>query len=192
MNKGVMDNISRQHFAIPLKQNNTRVFHIVPLLMLLLSFGIFSFDAVLQKKVLLAACMVAAIILTIYWLHLAWVGRHISNLIYLALLFAAVYWFVQLGVGLFMGALLLLAALLNTRLKEKQEIVVTDEGIIIKMFWNKMYSWQELVNVIIKDGLVTIDCKNNKIFQKEAGIDITAQYEAEFNEFCRLKIIAVK
>jgi hypothetical protein len=49
-------------------------------------------------------------------------------------------------------------------------------------------SWDEVNNVILKDGLLTIDFKNNKLFQHiilNSEEDIS---EKEFNEFCRQQL----
>ncbi|UAY50954.1 hypothetical protein [Ferruginibacter albus] len=46
----------------------------------------------------------------------------------------------------------------------------------------KIISWNELDNVVLKDGLLTIDFKNNKLLQAE--IEGVADEEL-FNAFCR-------
>jgi hypothetical protein len=50
--------------------------------------------------------------------------------------------------------------------------------------------WNEINNAVIKDGFLTIDQKNNKLFQKEIEGDVSADIETEFNEFCRHQIAA--
>jgi len=46
-------------------------------------------------------------------------------------------------------------------------------------------NWNEVNNVLIKDGLITIDQKNNKLFQKEIDAGVSLQVENEFNAFCK-------
>jgi len=79
---------------------------------------------------------------------------------------------------------------LETRLKIKPALQISAEGVSIKDAFNSAYSWNELTNVLIKEGLITIDCKNNKLLQKEPEADITARDEAEINEFCNLQLTA--
>jgi len=55
-----------------------------------------------------------------------------------ALAFAAFYWFFQPGIGPVVGALLLLTAVLKTRVNDRQEIVVNSHGIMMKMVLNKI------------------------------------------------------
>lgn len=50
--------------------------------------------------------------------------------------------------------------------------------------FQKEVNWDEVNNVILKDGLLTIDFKNNKLFQHiilNSDEDIS---EKEFNDFC--------
>jgi len=80
-----------------------------------------------------------------------------------------------------------LLALLEKQIKFPEEIGFNKTGIIINAFFKKHYEWSFINNVILKDGLLTIDYKNNKIFQKEIEEEIAPVLEKEFNEFCRLQ-----
>jgi len=50
--------------------------------------------------------------------------------------------------------------------------------------FQKIYLWEEMNNVIIKDGIITVDFKSNKLLQKEIQSGSTAQDQKDFNEFC--------
>jgi len=52
-------------------------------------------------------------------------------------------------------------------------------------FPKKTYQWNEVTNVILKDGILTVDLRNNKIFQKEIETDVSPMVEHEFNDFCK-------
>lgn len=45
--------------------------------------------------------------------------------------------------------------------------------------------WSEVSNIIIKDGLLTIDYKNNKLIQQLIDESNTQIDETEFNNFCK-------
>jgi hypothetical protein len=67
-------------------------------------------------------------------------------------------------------------------------IYVTDKTIIVPYVMEKTVDWNEVNNVILKDGLLTIDFKNNKLFQQlilNSDEDIN---EKEFNDFCRQQL----
>ena len=42
--------------------------------------------------------------------------------------------------------------------------------------------------MVLKDGLLTIDFKNNHLIQKEVDAEVTEQVEKEFNEFAKQQI----
>lgn len=52
----------------------------------------------------------------------------------------------------------------------------------------KHIKWQSLNNCLLKDGLLTIDLKNNKIIQQLIDETATTIDEKEFNEFCRQQL----
>ena len=53
----------------------------------------------------------------------------------------------------------------------------------------KKIPWSQLENVILKDGLLTIDFKNNRLFQKEVDSQTD---ELEFNDWCSKKLYKLK
>jgi hypothetical protein len=57
--------------------------------------------------------------------------------------------------------------------------------IIYPSFPSKTFEWEKLNNVILKDGLLTIDLKNNKLIQQYIEESKTLIDEKEFNDFCR-------
>lgn len=66
----------------------------------------------------------------------------------------------------------------------KFDVIVSKENIIYPSFPRKTIEWKELQNMVLKDGLLTIDFRNNKLLQQETEGDDTIN-EKEFNEFCR-------
>jgi hypothetical protein len=101
----------------------------------------------------------------------------------LALMIAGLGWLLQPGWELVSG-IYFLAAILEKQAKFPQEIAFDEEEIVVNSLPKKYYSWQDLNNVVIKDGILTIDFKNNKLIQKEIESDTSATEEQEFNEFC--------
>ncbi|MDF2380769.1 hypothetical protein JMG10_04805 [Nostoc ellipsosporum NOK] len=76
-------------------------------------------------------------------------------------------------------------------ISRRQLIVqVAADHIFYPSFPARTVSWKEMNNVILKDGLLTLDFKNNKILQNEiinAPGDIQ---ESEFNRFCQAQMNA--
>ena len=86
------------------------------------------------------------------------------------------YWVVGLLNFLFM--ILHIAAL------QKPIVSVSESQVIYPSFPRKKIDWQELSNLILKDGLLTIDFKNNRIIQQHIADISTTIDEKEFNDFC--------
>jgi hypothetical protein len=72
--------------------------------------------------------------------------------------------------------------------KRKLIIVVQAKNIIYPSFPKTNIEWTDLNNIIIKDGLLTIDFKNNKIIQQLIDENKTRIDQKEFNEFCKQQL----
>ena len=48
----------------------------------------------------------------------------------------------------------------------------------------KLIRWDELDNLVLRDGLLTIDFKNNRIIQQKVEDGDPAINERDFNDFC--------
>lgn len=87
--------------------------------------------------------------------------------------------------------LVIIIAILQLFFRKQYEITISKDSVLIKAVPEKNIEWQLLQNLVIKDELLTIDYKNNKIFQ--AGIIPSLSNivnETEFNDFCRLQLAA--
>jgi hypothetical protein len=75
--------------------------------------------------------------------------------------------------------------LIEFHVKFPLEIGFTDKIIVFNSLIKKRYNWSDLNNVVLKDNVLTLDFKNNKIFQKETIDEEGEADEDEFNNFCR-------
>jgi len=86
------------------------------------------------------------------------------------------------------GVLNLLFMILHIAALQKPKVSINESQVIYPSFPKKKIDWQELSNLIIKDGLLTIDFKNNKIIQQQiSDISLTID-EKEFNDFCHQQL----
>ncbi|MGC5098563.1 hypothetical protein ACPXA0_26545, partial [Escherichia coli] len=69
------------------------------------------------------------------------------------------------------------AAILERFVKFPEEIAFDKEEIVINSFPKKRYTWNELNNVVLKDGLLTIDFKNNKMLQRLVDSEVDVKVE---------------
>lgn len=56
--------------------------------------------------------------------------------------------------------------------------------IIYPSFPAKQFNWSEIANVVLKDGLLTINFKNDKFIQQFVDETKSVVNEQEFNDFC--------
>ncbi len=69
------------------------------------------------------------------------------------------------------------------------KIFFSASNISLNSFPKKSISYTQLQNIVLKDGLLTIDFKNNKIIQASIITSLpTVDDEASFNQFCQQKL----
>ena len=107
------------------------------------------------------------------------------------LLLSALGWFALTTTPLF-GVFFVLFAILEYQAKRSLEIGFDDDRIVINNVVRQRYDWSAFNNVILKDGLLTLDFKNNRLLQKEVADDDEEDDadEEEFNHFCRTRLLA--
>lgn len=70
------------------------------------------------------------------------------------------------------------------------KVYISKEEIIYPSFPVKIIKWKSLNNLLLKDNLLTIDFKNNKLIQAEVisfSKDLIIN-EKEFNDFCKQQL----
>ena len=84
----------------------------------------------------------------------------------------------------------ILLAILERQVKFPLEIGFSESQIVFNTLFKKKYHWSELTNVVLKDGLLTIDFENNHLIQREVEDEEDEEEvsEAEFNDFCRTQL----
>jgi hypothetical protein len=56
--------------------------------------------------------------------------------------------------------------------------------------FGKTFNWLELQNIILKDGLLTLDFKNNKLLQTPILDELNEAETKQFNDFCSKQLAA--
>lgn len=87
-----------------------------------------------------------------------------------------------------LAIILLVFIALDIIAHRKLVVKISEKKIEIPYFPEKKADWNEMSNVILKDGLLTIDFKNNKILQQMILNSDWDVNEKEFNEFCRQQL----
>ncbi len=133
---------------------------------------------------------ILSIIIIFWWLFSYWQSLKSHVPFYrFALLIGAWGWYIHPKGTLFFF-FYIIAAILEKPVKILPEIAFDSTEIVFNSFPKKRFLWEELNNVILKDGLLTIDCKNNVLIQRMVNEEIPISVEKEFNEFCKNNLIA--
>lgn len=105
------------------------------------------------------------------------------------------FWFVAIAIGLL--------GILQLRMESDFSITLSNHEVIVNGFSKRRYNWPDLNNIILKDNLLTLDFKTNRVLQVEPDWSLTiaastndahdwtensVQTEHEFNDFCRQQL----
>jgi len=104
------------------------------------------------------------------------------------LLISAIAWFNTESYR-WISFLLVIFLALDILVHRKLIIVFATQFVRLPIFIGKKINWNQLSNVVLKDGMLTVDFKNNRLFQYpvvDSDWDIN---EDEFNRFCLQQII---
>ncbi len=172
-----------QEFNIEVKNEKIRTYHIITLLVVILNvlFFMYSlFDSSQRKSALISLAFI--LIYTIYRYYKTKKDYNIfffDEWIYFLLML--------LWVDNYLAAFICMILFLSYTIS-LQKIIYSFDTLVIKQKvfpWRK-HQWNELSNVVLKDNLLTIDFKSNKIIQGEiANIAIK---EEDFNDFAKKQV----
>ena len=102
-----------------------------------------------------------------------------------ALLIAALVW-MKMPYLQWLAFVFIIMALLEYQAKYPLEIGFSDNEIRINALFKRKYNWNQFNNIMLKDGLLTMDFANNKLLQQEIEDEEEAEAdEDEFNEYCK-------
>lgn len=177
-------------FVITLKRRSHKWVDMISHLLLFISvvsFGMFYFELKLDYKYL-AICLA----ITVLWIVSIFKKRNTGSTLYrLPLMLCGVGWLMEPNQNLWFSALYFVASLFEKQVKFPEEIGFSKEEIVFNTFPKKRYSWKDIMNVVLKDNIITVDFKNNKLVQKEIDESVSKHVETEFNEFCKGRLSGV-
>lgn len=175
-------------YVITLKRPDYKYINIVSQLLLLIFIIAFSRYALAigwQKKILIQSLLPISIIGL--WVYTFIRSKEPNFVTYyrLELFMAALGWLLIPVSWNWIAWLYAVLGLTERWVKFPDEIGFTKEKIVRNSLPKKIYEWVEIENVIIRDGLFTMDLRNNKIIQKELDEPVSKEMENEFNEYCK-------
>ncbi len=185
-------------FIVVLKKTSNKAIDTVSLLMLAIAVVFFLYSFTMQ---LANNGFSPALALLLVWIAgiVGWVlfsnsqkKKGIAPSYRFVLMLAAWGWFMHHAylhaVAYILAAAYLLASLLEKSLKVTPEWAFDENEIVFNSFPQKKYGWNEVTNVVLRFGMLTIDFKNNKIMQGEVNDEVPLEVENDFNEFCKAQL----
>lgn len=175
-------------YVVILKRENANKTDLVSLLLLIFSLLAFSF-AQIRCGANLFLCF-AMLTLFAGLLMNGMQYRKQKEMQFRNWLFAAGIFWIGMPYLQWLALLFFIFALLEAQAKYPLEIGFYSEGVVLNMLFKKKFPWNSFVSVILKDGLLTLDFKNNTLIQKEVlDDDEPDANEDEFNDYCRRKLV---
>ncbi len=173
-----------QHFDIPLKNEKVKSYKTSFIVVLCLNLLTFLFlyytghDKITRERSLyIAGCIAIALSLDFYIKNKERFNFRgaAMGLIIFAYFMLGYYW---------PGILMILISVLYLIATRKLVVYISTKNILFPSIPKKKIDWKELNNIILKDNILTIDLKNNKLIQQLIDKNKTTISEQEFNDFC--------
>jgi hypothetical protein len=172
-----------------LKDNNQKAYqrftwflfflHIIPAVLFAMNTD--EYKVQLNLYILLVFYAALGIVYLIYRKH----NKTLETISLILALLYANFWYNNAGIvaALVFAVIFLIMTLVKGK---STTILFSDEGVhLTRVFKTAIFPWTEMDNVILKDNLLTIDFKTNKIIQVEIVENNRMVDETEFNLFCK-------
>ncbi len=191
--------MSKYNYVITIKEPDYKKVDAVSFIMLFLAVLFFVYVAIHQwtsklyhNAAILFAVIAVFIVLWSFYSYFSARQKDEIAFYRLALFAAAIGWFIEPVSNYWMAGLFAIAALLERQVKFPQELGVDESGITFNTLPAKEYEWKEIKNLLLKEGILTVDYKDNKLFQHEIESDVSPALEREFNHYCQGKLTAAQ
>ncbi|MFI5152939.1 MAG: hypothetical protein ACHQET_06360 [Chitinophagales bacterium] len=178
----------RYEYVVTLRRNVERQIDVISLGLCSLSVLAFIFAQFRSGKFSILLCF-GSIIVTIGIIQNLVQSRQQRIRYKIPLLLSGLFWIGMPWLNWF-SVIFFLLAFLEYQAKYPLEIGFSTDRIVINTLFPRRYSWSDMNQVILKDGLLTMDFKNNLLLQKET-IDEDEDADAdedEFNDYCIVQL----
>lgn len=105
-----------------------------------------------------------------------------------ALLVAGIGWF-AMPFMFWVGLPIIALGLIEKLAKSNLEIGFSSGEIVINSLIKRKFKWSDFNNIVLKDDLLTMDFKNNRLLQRMTIEDEPDADEDEFNEYCHKHLL---
>jgi hypothetical protein len=188
----------RYEYVVILKKNSERATDLLSILLCLLSAFCFLYTAVSSVYsgtgatayfYLIGAAAIVLLAGLIININAKRRSRHTRVRYRYLLIIAAIGWIGMTSMP-WIGLLFFAVAFLEYQTKRPLEIGFHHDRVVINSLIKQRHDWTSFNNVVLKDGLLTLDFKSNRLMQKEVADDDEEDDadEEEFNAYCRARL----
>ena len=180
-------------YVVVLKNLHNRYIDLLGLFLSIISLFCFARELTISARVglayLLGLIFVSGVVIYNLWQSYRKRKVYYSR----ALLIAALVW-MKMPYWQWLAFVFIILALLEYQAKYAVEIGFSDSHILINSLIKRRYRWDQFNNIILKDGLLTLDFASNRLLQRpiEDDEDEEDADEEEFNDYCRKRLAEVE
>ena len=176
-------------YVVVLKNLQHRYIDLLGLLLSILSAAAFARELTLSSKVGVAYLVGLVFVVGVVIYNLIQSRRKRKVYYSRALLIAALVW-MKMPYLQWLAFVFIILGLLEYQAKYSVEIGFADDRVVINYMFKKVYRWDQFNNIVLKDGLITLDFTNNRVLQREIEDDEDEDdaEEDELNEYCRSRM----
>lgn len=177
----------KEHYAVELPNDKAPTYRVVTFIIALINIAAFAwsyFNETEQAKLALSVTgMVLSVVALLFFILKNKDFALQSFRIEIAFIILAVVW--MASGNLWLGLPLLIFAAFGFYTNKKNILNFSHKGILYPSFPPKLLLWSEVDFVILKDGILTMEMNDNRVFQFTLSCQETAKLdEHSFNEFC--------
>jgi hypothetical protein len=176
-----------EHYAVELPNDKAPAYRVVTFIIALINIAAFTwsyFNETDQAKLVLSVTGVVLSAAALLFFILKNKNFALQSFrIEIAFIILAVVW--MASGNLWLGLPLLIFAAFGFYTNKKTILNFSHKGILYPSFPPKLLLWSEVDFVILKDGILTMEMSDNRVFQFTLSHQETAKLdEHSFNEFC--------
>jgi hypothetical protein len=172
-------------YVVTLKNTSRKFIDTFSLLLLSISALLFLREQYFSDNIKIAYLFGGMTIAVITGWNLYRQKKHGKTVYYSSALFIAAIAWVTMPYLSWLFLPFALMGLFERQAKLPLEVGFTDNEIAINTLIRRKYKWADFNNIILKDDLLTLDFKTNRLLQRETVDEEGDAEEDEFNVYCR-------
>ena len=180
----------RYQYVVILKKTGARATDALSILLCLFSALTFGYRSFVTGHIYYLALVLAIVLLAGPALTLISYRKNTMAARYRIWLLAAAIGWIGLTPTPWVGAFYFLLAFLEAQTKRPLEIGFDQDHVVINTLIKRHFDWSAFNNIILRDGLLTMNFKDDRLLQKEVADDEEEDdvEEEEFNAYCQSRI----